>query len=157
MTKNPWKGVAVAALAIAFACLVVCGVFILDSRSDEKAENRRLEEAAQDATDVNYMSCLRGNELRELMILQTELAYSAGSALDFTAVPSFASLPAETRQFFTDLADISRVAREAAATNPAHPKNSILTEIRKQLRDCEAEWPAHTPGLVLPHQKEPGT
>lgn len=140
--------VSIGGLSLVFA-LVVVAIVKIDQRDEREDDQKEL--------DLNYLSCLRGNELRDLMILQTEMAYSSGAVLDFTAVPSFSTLPAETRQFFTDLADISRVAREAAATNPAHPKNSILTEIRKQLRDCEAEWPAHTPGLVLPHQKEPGT
>lgn len=141
--RNPslvWRLSMGACSLIAAGSLVVSVVFVL-------AESREDRHDKQSDLDVNYLSCLRGNELRELNKTMVTEAFGAGSSTSgLTAVPSFADLPESVQRFFADLASVS-------AQNPgaASRRDVILADIQAQIRDCEAEWAGHTAGLRLPH------
>jgi hypothetical protein len=126
-------------LALAYPLLSWVVVIVGDHSEDARE---------QEELDVNYVGCLRGNELRALMIEQTELAYSGGG-LDLTKVPGFDDLDQATQQFFHTLADVSR--------NRPNRSMVIVEAIRSQIRDCEAEYPDHSAGARLTHRTTTST
>lgn len=126
-------------LALAYP-LLSWVVVIIGEHSEDAREQEEL--------DVNYVACLRGNELRGLMIEQTELAYSGGG-LDLTKVPGFDGLDQATQQFFRNLADVSRGRPDRSMV--------IVDAIRSQLRDCEAEYPSHSEDARLTHRTTTST
>lgn len=127
--------VSIGGLTVVFA-LVVIAIVKLDAR-DER-------EDAIEELDINYLNCLRGNELRLFIRDKVVEPAFAGGGLDLTTVPGFDDLPAKTQDFFRNVALIS-------ASRPS-PKAQIVADLTDQLRDCEGEWAGHTPGIKLPHQ-----
>lgn len=133
-----WIATAACAL-IALGSLAVSVVFVLEDRSDDQLSDKR-------ELDANFLTCLRGNELRlTIRDKVVEPAYAARS-LDLRAVPGFDRLDPATQVFFTNIAT-------ASAGRPS-PKTQIVADLNEQLRDCEKEWAGHTPGLKLPHQND---
>lgn len=101
---------------------------------------------AQNDIDVGYVSCLRGNDNKTVLASVVKIAYDSGTTLDFTKVPSFANLDPATKQFFSDLRDLT--ARQPnQQTDPNSSRNQALAKLT--LRDCAREFPHHTPGLTV--------
>ncbi len=114
-------------------------------RSSDQARRRH---DAQGEIDQQYVSCLRGNELRDLMKTQTIVAFGSGGSLDLTGIPSFQNLDPATQAFFRDIAKATAQPAGSQST-----RDAILADIQAQIRDCETEWHGHTPGLHLDHSK----
>lgn len=101
---------------------------------------------AQNSIDDGYVSCLRGNDSRQVLTDVVKIAYDSGGSLDFTKVPAFNNLDAATREFFLELRDLTSAAPDPAK-DPESARNRALAKLT--LRDCEAEFPHHSPGLTV--------
>lgn len=102
----------------------------------------------QRTLDGAYVNCLTGNEVRTAMQDVVRRAYATGATtLDFTKIPGFDDLAAPEQRYFENLQAII-----AAAPDPADDPNSRLNVALAllALRDCEAEFPTHSPGITLP-------
>lgn len=130
------------ALAMLTAVFVMIVVLIV------KIDNREQQERAQDQVDVNYLNCLRGNELRQVNIDNEK---EPGRPLDLTPL-----LSGDEPGWFVDFTTRLKTASEQAAAAPIDPESRQgrrLARLEDQLRDCEAEWSSHTPGLHLVHDR----
>lgn len=113
-----------------------------------KIDHREEREDAQQDMDQSYLSCLRGNEIRQVQI---ENEGEPSRPLDLTVLPSVQHAP----QWFQDVVAELKQASEYAASQPIDPNSRTgrrIARIKQQVRDCESEWRTHTPGLTLPHE-----
>lgn len=100
--------------------------------------------SAQGAIDRGYINCLQQNNNRTVLADVVMIAYDSGGSLDFTKVPSFAKLDEPTKQFFTDLKNLT-ADQPSEQTDPQSARNRALAKL--VLRNCPSEYPTHTPGL----------
>lgn len=121
----------------AYALLVVALAFgqwrFVDFVDDQRAQDR------QTALDADYRSCLGANSVRGTLRVLVNLTGS--TSIDLTQVPGFADLDPPTQRFF-------RTLRDQTANSPQSFRAQALATL--QDRDCEAEFPAHSPGLTRP-------
>jgi hypothetical protein len=125
------------ALQILAFVLVLWVQSSVESRSDRRRE--------QETADQNYTGCLRGNEIRRGNI---ENEQEPGTILDLTLLPSVQASP----QWFQDVTAELKALSQAAASQPIDPtsqKGRRIARLQASIRDCDAEYPDHTPGLAL--------
>lgn len=127
--------VSIGGLTLVFA-LVVLAIVKIDQRDEH--------EDAQEELDINFLNCLRGNELRIFIRDNVVEPAFGGGTLDLTQVAGFDDLDPAAQRFFENVAIVS-------AARPS-PKDQIVEDLTGQIRDCEGEWAGHTPGVKLPHQ-----
>jgi hypothetical protein len=128
------------------AILGLSAVFALVVVAIVKIDERDEREDAQAEIDLNYLNCLRGNEVRQVQI---DNEREPGQALDLTPL-----LAGDEPEWFVAFAERLKTFSAAAATRPIDPASRTgrrIARIEAQLRDCEVEWPQHTAALVLPH------
>lgn len=134
--------VSILGLTVTFA-LVVVAIVRIDQR-DEREDD-------QEALDLNYLNCLRGNEVR---YGQIENELEPGTPIDLTILPSVQGAP----EWFRDVAaELKTLSEMAASSEPAPGSRADrrIARIAAQIRDCEREWAGHTTGLRLPHEPTP--
>lgn len=129
--------VSIGGLSVVFALVVVAIV---------KIDERDQREDDQEELDLNYLNCLRGNEIRRVNI---ENESEPGQPLDLSQL-----LSGDEPKWFTDFVERLKATSDAAASAPIDPNSRTgrrIARLQAQLRDCEMEWMGHTPGLRLPH------
>lgn len=134
------------------ALVGLTGVFVVTMALIVSIDRRDEREDAQEELDLNFLNCLRGNELR-FGLIANEM--EPATPLDLTVLPSVRAAPS----WFLDVTAEIKALGEAAQTRVL-PEPDSRTERRvvrwvKQVRDCEKEWAGHTPGLRLPHEETP--
>lgn len=142
--KSPVRGWLAGIVALMALQVLAFGLILWVQASSESRSDRKQE---QETTDQNFMGCLRGNEIRRGNI---ENEKEPGTILDLTLLPSVQAAP----QWFQDVTAELKALSEAAASQPIDPtsqKGRRIARLRASIRDCDAEYPDHTPGLALVH------
>lgn len=114
--------------------------YVVTQRDDTEARED------QKALDGQYLNCLRGNEFRDASILAEE---QPGQVLDLTP-----TLDGSEPDWFARYVARLKMLSEAAMAAPIDPRSKsgqAIAVFTAQIRDCEAEYPDHTPGIKLVH------
>lgn len=103
--------------------------------------------SAQEQVDLDYRNCLRGNEIRMVLI---EGEKEPNTPTDLSVLPSVRNSPAWFQDVVAELKALSE--RQAAAPiDPQSRTGRRIARYQGQIRDCELEYPGRTPGIRLIH------
>lgn len=130
MTQSLWLGwTRWTWVRIAFAFVVFMSAF--GFYREQQFEAREDREARQEVIDKDYISCVRGNDTREVVRDIVELS---NGPTDLTLVPGFEALDPEMKQFLINLRDATAEADDGESF-----KEAALALLA--IRDCEKEFP----------------
>ncbi len=123
---------------LAFLLMVLAGAlgFWLQAEAntrDDKQDQRAAAVLAQAAVNEDYQTCLRGNDVRQVIREVVDLTAQGGTT-DLTTIAGFSSLDPETQVFLINL-------RDTTAARPSNVKFREQAYALLVIRDCETEFP----------------